>query len=189
VNNIRKSMCKLDRVNEETYNRIINMNKDRNLDEVDPESLKNLIHVTQADIIKDHSKRINDKLNSVELKKKLLKMATYYYFEILIKNKDVNKINNFTIFLIELIEINSEHGLWFLKKLTSNQQLFLNVLLIDNTFEVREGIYKLITNCLNFVYFNEDKYIKEQFKYFMVEESFDEEENRNTVKITVQEGI
>lgn len=180
-------MGKLERAQEETYNRIMNLNDENNF-EGDSEALKNLILTTEAEIIKEQSKKSTDKFNSVELKKKLLKMATYYYFGILIKNKDINKINNFTHFLSELFENNSESGLWFIKKLTSNQQLFLNVLLIDNTIEVREGIYKLITNCIKSLYFNEDKYINDQYNYFILEEIVDLEENKNIVKISKKEG-
>ena len=188
----RKSLSRKQRIDEETYNLVSNNLKETtSFDEIDQEYLKEVIEKTNSDLINEYSKQSYDSQNPAELKKKFIKMATYYYLEILIKHKDLVKINVFTSLLTDLFEANKELALWFMKKLIYNQSLFLNVLLIDHTFEVREGIYKIITNSINSLYFIEDKYIREQFKYFVInkkEKISESGETKTSVMISVREG-
>lgn len=181
-------MGRNERIDEETYAVVSSNLKDINFDEMDPNNLKEMIIATQSTIRKEITKPSMDVINQTELKKRLVKMATYYFFEILIRHRDIHKINAFAILLCDLFEINTEQGLWLLKKLYANQQLFLNVSVVDTSSEVRDSISKLTGFLINNLYLHESKYIKDTYKYFTIDE-VTHIDDQKSLKISVREGI
>jgi len=138
----------------------------KNLDKTSSE--KNLISLNSSNF-----NEIDNNLNmsnNFDLKKKIIKLSVYFYFEIIVQQKDLYKMDSYSNFVRELIETDKRIACWFLKKMIQNKNFFHKMILEHSSSEIRESMSRIVFNCILAVYNEESKYIKEEFTKINVRE-------------------
>lgn len=132
-----------------------------------PESSKSLGSSTNTNIDKIFNLSL---AQNVDLKKNIIKFSIYFYFEIIVQQKDSYKMNSYSNFVRELIETDKRIACWFLKSMIKNKGFFYKMILEHSSKEIRESISRIILNCITALYNEEIKYIKEEFSKFELAE-------------------
>jgi ubiquitin C-terminal hydrolase len=167
-----KSMSKQDRFNEEVCKIVLQdcWNKKLEIDNPSNYAVIQSIYLQAQDTVrkdfielKYYKNKGNEQSNN-SWKKKLIKMGIYFYFEIIVQGKDKHKTNSYANFIREMLEVDRTTCAWFLKKLINNKPLFIEFLLVNNYSEVREGVSRIIMNCIHLLSNDEQKYLNETFK-------------------------
>ncbi len=112
----------------------------------------------------------NSNLN-FDLKKKIIKLSIYFYFEIIVQQKDSYKMNSYSNFVRELMETDKRIASWFLKKMMKNKAFFHKMILEHFSSEIRESMSRIVLNCILALYNEEAKYIKEEYGKFILKEN------------------
>ena len=151
---------KLDYKNSDNYNKIYNLLKKEkeNLDNLLKEqeiknngTVKNNPANKILSLIKDNNKYKYLLPKKQTLKCILINIAVYYYFDIIIIQNDKSKLNQYSAFLKELLETTRERCCWILKELINNQNTFKELIFINQSVDIRDSFYKILTFCLNTV--------------------------------------
>lgn len=118
------------------------------------------------------SLNVNQNSNfNFDLKKKIIKLSIYFYFEIIVQQKDSYKMNSYSNFVRELMETDKRIACWFLKKMIKNKAFFHKMILEHFSSEIRESMSRIALNCILSLYNEEAKYIKEEFNKFILKEN------------------
>jgi len=122
--------------------------------------------------IKISTSSITSNLNiNFDLKKKIIKLSIYFYFEIIMQQKDSYKMNSYSNFVRELMETDKRIAAWFLKKMIKNKNFFHKMIIEHFSSEIRESMSRIVLNCILALYNEESKYIKEEFSKFIFREN------------------
>jgi ubiquitin C-terminal hydrolase len=164
-----KSMSKKDKLNEMIYINTVEIVKKSSLDFNNPEhfeKIKNIYAQCVDEVLKLTKKQTNP-LN-FNLKKKIIKLGIYFYFEIMVEHKDKNKSHSYANFLRELLDTDIGTACWFIKTMVIHKDIFIDIILANGSGDVRDGISRIIINCIYGLYNDEMKYLKEKFFYFVL---------------------
>jgi ubiquitin C-terminal hydrolase len=179
-----QSMSLNDLINEDIYNEISNkINKFENFKNINLDfDMRNYINLEEKNLIenvfmeKEKIFKIEIEKNKINtnatfyLKKKVLKFGIYFYFEIILQQKDPYRINSYSNFIREIVETDKRIACWFLKKMIKNKSFFNKMILENSSSEIRESMKRIILNCILSLYNEESKYLKEEFNKIQIKE-------------------
>jgi ubiquitin C-terminal hydrolase len=175
-----KSMSKRDIFAEEVYCQVAEMIRKYDLEVKNPEhfeKIKSCFLQIKENVTKTHLAQKQEKRGkTVNLKKKLIKLALFYYFEIIVNQPDHHKTTSYANFIRDIIETDRNTSCWFLKTMIQNRDLFVEFILARSSSEVRDGVSKIITNCIFNLFSDEEKYLKEKFFIFDIVQIQEREE-------------
>jgi ubiquitin C-terminal hydrolase len=166
-----KSMSKKDKLNESVYINTVEIVKKSGLEFTNPEHMEQIkkIYIQCIDeAVKSTERRKSNNPASFNLKKKIIKLGIYFYFEVLVEHKDKNKSHSYANFLRELLDTDTSTACWFIKTMVIHKDIFIDIILANGSGDVRDGISRIIINCIYALYNDEMKYLKEKFSYFVL---------------------
>jgi ubiquitin C-terminal hydrolase len=163
-----KSMSKQDKLNESVYINTVEIAKKKQLDFENPEHFNEIKNIYLQCIEEATLAKKEKNPATFNLKKKIIKLAIYFYFEVLVEHKDKNKSHSYANFLREMLDTDMNVACWFIKTMVIHKDIFVDFILANGSADVREGVSRLIINCIYGLYNDEMKYLKEKFPYMVL---------------------